>query len=122
MNQILVVDDDPVVSALVSALLSRAGWRTTLLSNAQSALEHLERETCDVVITDVNMPGMTGVQLLDRIRSTARLANLPVVLLTATRADTAIVPFDDKATLVLHKPVRPAAFAQEIRDWLQSLE
>lgn len=118
----LVVDDDPVVSILLTALLKRAGWASVARADGASALAYLEHARPDVVITDVNMPEMTGLELLDAIRSDPRIANLPVVLLSATDDPaTASRAASDPRTLKLLKPVQPGAFVGRLRDWLASL-
>lgn len=78
---ILVVDDDPAVGRVLAALLAQDGHRATLASSAEMALTTLEKLSVDLVISDVRMPGMDGLQLLKTLR--ARQPELPVVLLTA---------------------------------------
>jgi two-component system response regulator AtoC len=78
---ILVVDDDAAVGRVLSALLAQDGHRATLANSAETALATLEKATFDLVISDVRMPGMDGLQLLKVLR--ARQPELPVVLLTA---------------------------------------
>jgi CheY-like chemotaxis protein len=119
---VLVVDDDPVVSILLTTLLKRAGWAFVARSDGASALAYLEHDRPDVVITDVNMPEMTGLELLDAIRGDPRIANLPVALLTATDDPaTSSRAESDPRTLKLLKPVRPATFVGQLREWLASL-
>jgi CheY-like chemotaxis protein len=119
--QVLIVDDDPVVSALITALVARAGWTPTAAPDAHEALAHLAHEPCDLLISDVNMPVMTGLELRDRVRSDARLMHIPIVLLTAN-AGRATSANDDGVTLVLAKPVRPATFVSELQAWLAQLK
>jgi CheY-like chemotaxis protein len=118
---VLVVDDDPVISALLTALLSRAAWKTTTVSDARTAFDHLGREPCDLLISDVNMPGATGLELREWIRADARLVGLPIVLLTATVTDPKIDVRSDAKTLVLAKPVHPPTFVNVLRDWLSEI-
>ena len=115
---VLIVDDDPVVRALLTALVGRAGWRATSASGAQAALDHLAGTRCDLVISDVNMPTMTGLELHERIRSDASLARLPVVLLSASADVGAVERQSDGLTLALTKPVRPSSFVAELRAWM----
>ena len=78
--KILVVDDEPVVRELTVEILSRSGHLPQGVASARLALELLEHESFDLVVSDVVMPGMTGVELLDELR--ARHVDVPVVLMT----------------------------------------
>jgi two-component system response regulator AtoC len=78
---VLVVDDDPAVGRVLSGLLSQAGWRSRWVSSGAAALAELQRLPTDLVITDLRMEGMNGMELLARTR--AEFPDIPVVVLTA---------------------------------------
>ena len=78
---VLLVDDDPAVSRVLSALLGQEGIETAEARSGADALAWLERRPADAVLTDLRMPGVDGMQLLDRI--TARWPEVPVIMLTA---------------------------------------
>jgi two-component system, NtrC family, response regulator AtoC len=78
---VLLVDDDPAVSKVLSAVLGQEGIRTAEVRSGGEALEWLERRPADVVLTDLRMPGIDGMQLLARIGS--RWPEVPVIMLTA---------------------------------------
>ena len=78
---ILIVDDDAAVGRVLAALLAQDGHQATLVLHAEAALVELERRSFDLVISDVRMPGMDGMQLLALIRKS--MPEVPVVLLTA---------------------------------------
>jgi CheY-like chemotaxis protein len=80
MPRVLVVDDSPVVRDLVSDLLSSAGFVVETAEDGISAWERLERNTPTIVVTDVEMPRLSGLELLERIRQ--RWPHLPVVMVT----------------------------------------
>jgi len=78
---VLLVDDDPAVAKVLGALLSQAGLTTHAARDGKEALAMLERKPVDVVVSDVRMPGMDGMQLLTEV---ARgWPDVPVILLTA---------------------------------------
>lgn len=79
--KILVVDDSPIDRRLAAGLLSKAGYGTFVAENGQAALAALERERADLVLTDLQMPEMDGLELVDAVR--ARHAGTPVILMTA---------------------------------------
>lgn len=78
---ILLVDDDPHILEVLEARLSAAGHEALQSSSASSALEVLKRRKVDLLITDVRMPGMGGMELLEAVRQVC--PELPVILLTA---------------------------------------
>lgn len=79
--RILVVDDSPIDRRLASSLLTKAGYTTAVAENGQEALAALDRERADLVLTDLQMPEMDGLTLVDEVR--ARHAGTPVILMTA---------------------------------------
>ena len=78
---VLVVDDDHAVGTVLTGLLAQAGHDATFVSRAADALAHLSRSPVDVVLTDLRMPSMDGMELLDAIGEHA--PGTPVVMLTA---------------------------------------
>lgn len=83
MNAILVAEDDPDIRDLVVFRLERDGHDVTAVSDGLAALEHLAVEPADIVILDVMMPGMSGIDAARAIRADERLTNVPIILLTA---------------------------------------
>ncbi|HLF27252.1 MAG TPA: response regulator [Anaerolineae bacterium] len=83
MALIFVVDDDPVVCRLARHILQLAGHQVAIFYDGEEALAALAHSTPDVVITDLMMPRLNGMELLQRIRADERWAALPVVMLTA---------------------------------------
>jgi two-component system response regulator AtoC len=80
-GEVLVVDDDPAVSKVLAALLEQAGINCRHVPDAPTALEALRARPVDVVITDLRMPGPSGIDLLEGI--VERWPDVPVILLTA---------------------------------------
>ena len=83
MPHVLIVEDQPDVRDLVSAFLRSKGYHVTAAPDGHEAVRELSDQAPDAVILDVSMPGMDGIELLERIRSVTRWASLPVILLTA---------------------------------------
>jgi DNA-binding NtrC family response regulator len=78
---ILVVDDERTLARVVKVFLTEAGYETEVAGDAESALEMLERLKPDVVFTDVRLPGMSGIELLQKVR--AFDPTISVVVMTA---------------------------------------
>jgi DNA-binding response OmpR family regulator len=85
---VLVVDDLPANVDLMARRLERSGFRVLTASDGPQALQILREQAVDVVLLDIMMPGMTGLEVLRRIRSTWSMAVLPVIMVTA-RTDSA---------------------------------
>ncbi|MDA8383994.1 MAG: hybrid sensor histidine kinase/response regulator [Betaproteobacteria bacterium] len=82
-RHILVVDDSITTRTLEESILSSAGFRVTTAADGEGAWEQLRRETFDLVITDIEMPGMNGFELTRRIKADERLAQIPVIIVTS---------------------------------------
>lgn len=81
---ILVVDDFSTMRRIVKNLLSEIGFNNIAeADDGQTALPILERGGIDFLVTDWNMPGMPGIDLLKAVRANPKLANLPVLMVTA---------------------------------------
>ncbi|GAM10882.1 cyclic di-GMP phosphodiesterase response regulator RpfG [Geobacter sp. OR-1] len=80
-GSIMVIDDDPHVLHSVSTLLSMVGFRVYSYDSGESALAAIGTNAVDVFLTDINMPGMSGIELLEAIRRSD--TETPVILMTA---------------------------------------
>ncbi len=86
-TKVLVVDDNPDCLTLVGRMLGSHGYRVLSAQSGPAALEILETEIPDILLLDVMMPGMTGFQLLEKLRESAKHYALPVIMLTASTND-----------------------------------
>jgi two-component system response regulator MtrA len=83
MAHILAVDDDPVVREAIRHVLIECGHVVTVVTNGQQALDTLRRIHPDLVILDIMMPEISGLEVCRRIRADPYLAKLPVIFLTS---------------------------------------
>ena len=82
--KILIVDDFSTMRRIIKNLLRDLGYTNTAeADDGNSGLSSLQSTAFDFLITDWNMPGMTGIDLLKAVRADANLANLPVLMVTA---------------------------------------
>ncbi|MEE9356382.1 MAG: chemotaxis response regulator CheY [Methylococcaceae bacterium] len=82
--KILVVDDFATMRRIVKNLLRELGFNNTVeADDGKTALPKLQEGGFDFLVTDWNMPGMTGIDLLKAVRADSKLANLPVLMVTA---------------------------------------
>ncbi len=109
----LVVDDDPAVLLLVRRMLERMGFRVEEASSGESALEATHGRSFDVVLSDVAMPGMTGIDFMNQARAGGMTA--PVIMLTATGSvPRAVEAMKSGAYEFLEKPLRFERLAEVI--------
>ncbi len=80
VKKILVVDDDPVVAKSFDRVLAGKGYAVITAADGEEALRKLNTETYDVVFTDIKMPGMSGIEVAERVRKSQPW--LPVVIVT----------------------------------------
>jgi CheY-like chemotaxis protein len=79
----LIVDDNVALARVTQFALTRAGFDAKIAGNGRKALEAAQAETFDIVISDQQMPEMTGLELCRRLRAMAAYAHTPIILLTA---------------------------------------
>jgi diguanylate cyclase (GGDEF)-like protein/PAS domain S-box-containing protein len=90
-DHVLVVDDNEMNRDMLSRRLCRKGYHVTTACNGEEALHWLESKTFDLVLLDLMMPGISGLEVLKRIRATRNPSQLPVILVTARHDSSDIV-------------------------------
>jgi CheY-like chemotaxis protein len=81
---VLVADDSKVVRVKTGRLLEKQGWQVLLAEDGAAALQLLDSHPPDLLITDVEMPGLDGFALTRQVRAHARGARLPVIMITSS--------------------------------------
>jgi len=99
----LIVEDDRDIAALFRHVLDIAGYHTEIEMHGKEALKHLDSVRPDIVLLDLHLPGVSGVQILERMRADERLKSVPVVVVTAYARDADSLPVEPD--LILLKPV-----------------
>jgi len=118
---ILIVEDNEANRLLAGAVLEREGYRVEMAGNAEEALQKLATGSPDLILMDVQMPGMDGLTLTRRLKGDARTADIPVVALTALA-----MMGDRERTLeagcsgYISKPINTRTFATEVSKFLPS--
>jgi len=113
MTQIVIVEDEPSISEVISLYLHRAGFEVTTFSDGFSAFEHFAKKLPDLVILDVMLPGMDGFSLLRSIRDRS---DVPVILLTSRREESdRIAGLELGADDYVVKPFSPQELVSRVR-------
>lgn len=119
-RSVLVVDDEPMVREVVSTYLRRDGFDVTEVGDGAAALDHIRRESSDLVILDIMLPGVDGLSVLGRVRE---LGDTPVILLSA-RGDESdrVLGLEMGADDYVVKPFSPRELATRARTVLRRLD
>lgn len=83
---VLVVEDSEITRDLLTGMLTRHGYRVQVAADGAEGWQKLQEQPVDLILTDIQMPRLDGLQLLQRVRESQRFANLPVVILTTLGA------------------------------------
>ncbi len=86
-EKILVVDDEADIVALVAYHLARNGYRVSTAGSGDEALETARREQPSVIVLDLMLPGLSGLEVLERLRADASTRDIAVIMLTARREE-----------------------------------
>lgn len=85
--QILVVDDEPDISALVAYHLARSSYRVRTAGDGHDALRAIEHQIPDLIVLDLMLPGVSGLEILRDLRARHETKTIPIILLTARREE-----------------------------------
>jgi len=119
---ILVVEDDADTRMMLSVLLSRRGYRVWEAENGRSALEKLEIEKPRLVLTDLQMSVMNGIELVENIRATERLQDLPVIVMTAYTSQLCEKAMELGANDFIQKPIQLEVLLKKIEHLLGTIQ
>jgi CheY-like chemotaxis protein len=119
MDKVLIVDDNRASRDLIRAILKSVRCDIIEASHGQAALDVIQQDRPDLVLLDIDMPGLDGLAVVKRIREKTSLAGLPVVAVTAfamegDRERAIAAGF----TAYVTKPVRAAALRQQVQQLL----
>jgi len=119
-RKVLVVDDDPVVAKSFNRVLSSKGYAVISASNGEEALQKLGAEKYDLVFTDIKMPGMSGIEVAEKVKASQPW--LPVVIITGygTQADQARAEAVGVSSF-LNKPLSPEMIESSAFEAMEAL-
>ena len=102
--KILIVDDNPDTRQLLHFLLDLEEFPVITAEDGEEGLEKAKDEKPDLIITELSMPYMNGVEMIEQIRSDSELAHTPIVVYTARRRDLIDSTLRERAEKIFHKP------------------
>jgi CheY-like chemotaxis protein len=111
---VLVADDSKVVRVKTSRVLVKHLYRVVLAEDGLQALQQIEASPPDVLVTDVEMPGLDGFELTRRVRADPRTAHIPIIMITSADDSLALKAREAGVSLLLGKPYDDAALVAHI--------
>ncbi len=115
-KRILAVDDEKHILRLVQINLEKAGYEVVTASNGREALEAVKAQHPDLIVMDVMMPEMDGLEALQNLKNDEATATIPVVMLTAKAQDADVFQgWQSGADLYLTKPFNPMELLTFVR-------
>jgi len=120
VQKILIVDDEPANLFILEGILSGEGYDVVSASNGKECLEYLHSQEFDIVLLDIMMPEMTGLDVLENMRKSAALHNLPVMVVSAkVSSDDVKEALDAGANEYIKKPIDEIELLARIRTLLR---
>lgn len=119
MARILIADDDELIAEIASDILINAGYACGWVTNGEDAWALLSQRRPDLILLDQDMPGISGVSLLRRLRGSAQFYDLPVIMFTAMSGEA-----DENRAIYagaqdyIRKPLNPAILRSRIHSVL----
>jgi len=114
LNTALIVDDDSDIRSLLRLILETEGFAVLEAAHGEEALAIIPTSIPDVVVTDLKMPVLNGLALIERLRSEPSTANIPIVVVSASNEARALES-STRVEAVIRKPFDATAFAECIR-------
>ncbi|MGB2578373.1 DNA-binding response OmpR family regulator [Elusimicrobium simillimum] len=83
MKKILIIEDEPSISEMVKMMLERSGFEAVICDNGREALDVVKRENPNLIILDVMLPGMDGIEIAKALNNSSDTANIPIIVASA---------------------------------------
>ena len=113
---VLIVDDSEFVRSYHSYILEQANFQVITAVDGSDGLEKLFTNTCDLVLTDINMSNMDGYEFIRRVRADGKYNSLPIIIVsTESEGKDKMKGFEAGASLYLVKPCSPEMMVENIR-------
>ena len=121
--KILLVDDEPDILEIVSYNLEAEGYKVYTAKNGKEGVEKAKKKTPHLIILDVMMPEMDGIEACEKMRSTPSLENTIITFLTARGEDySQVAGFDAGADDYITKPIKPKVLVSKVKALLRRIK
>ena len=120
-QRVLLVDDDPGLTTLLELVFRRAGFEVHSANNGIDGINQADRISPNLVILDIMMPDISGIEVCRQIRTNPKTAELPVMILSASgNKDDREMALDAGADTFIQKPVSPTELVNRVKELLQA--
>ena len=103
--RVLLVDDDPLIHEMLELFLGKTEYLLSSATNAHDAMNVIDNDPPDILITDAMMPGESGFSLIEKIKGRPAASNIPIILWTMMeRPDGSVMDASGKADILMNKP------------------
>lgn len=120
-EKILVVDDSDDTREMMAKLLELESFVVVTAEDGVAGLTMVEAERPDLVITDINMPNMNGIEMIRRLRGDSKVAHIPIMAITAYGSSVASEALEVGANYATTKPIEFEVLITNIRELLTDL-
>ena len=123
MKNILIVDDEPHISTILKQSLERSDYMVDIAMNGQQALDKIAQEMPDLLITDIQMPKMNGIELCEAIsRDYPSLLKLIIIMTSRTDVDIRTWADPQQHIELMEKPISMRRLSVRLKDHFSSLD
>jgi two-component system chemotaxis response regulator CheY len=120
---VLIVDDSGVMRSMIQKTMKLSGLQIGEIhqaANGREGIEALERQWIDLVIVDINMPVMTGEEMIEHMQANPNLKTIPTIVISTEGSQTRIDRLQGKGVRFIHKPFSPEIIRDTVKDVLGS--
>ncbi|MDQ6469853.1 response regulator transcription factor [Flavobacterium sp. LHD-80] len=117
--RIVLAEDNDILRKSLSFFLESKGFTVDQFSDGKDALDAIEKNNYDIILTDINMPGISGMEITQYVRETLK-SDIPIIILTSSGVEqTELDSFDIGANEFIAKPISPAVLLVRINKLLK---
>lgn len=107
---ILIVEDCKVMQSMIRRTLQISGLefdKIDVADNGKEGLDKLDNETYNLILLDINMPVMDGVEMIENLKKNAKSRNIPIIIVSADKQENKQLQFEKSVKLIVYKPFTP---------------
>lgn len=121
MHRVMIVEDDTMVQEVFREILTLAGFEVIIYSDGQSGLRGAARDKADIILLDMNLPDISGMEICRSLKADPQTKHIPVLILTGEAREVAsrVGGLDVGAEDYLFKPISPNVLVSRIRSILK---
>jgi two-component system, chemotaxis family, chemotaxis protein CheY len=116
--KILVVEDEMDSRDFLATFLKLSGYSVSTANDGLEALKKAKAEHPDIIISDICMPILDGIEMVKTLRNSSEFRAIPIIMMTALGSENLISGMNAGANEAMRKPINPDALLKHIKDWL----